>query len=270
MIPKEINDTLKKKYCPEDSDLRKAQLRMLEMMKYVDAVCSENNITYWLDSGTLLGAVRHGGFIPWDDDVDLCINRKDAKKLIKAIKEKPHPDFVLQDRSTDKNHWREWFTIRDIQTEYIQDSFFHNQQKFKGLQVDIFLTEENVSHVLWKISSWLYALKLYFVKKRFKLLAVLLHYFDRIILFPFFRLVCKVIPTGHRKQLHKVYGQVFDHYVSIEDVLPVQSVKFEGIAFKAPHNPESYLIEHYGNDYMELPSEETLSRYNHNVSIIFH
>ena len=71
MIDQEIQAKLREKFNPDGSMLRKQQLRMLEILLYIDKVCKENNINYWLSSGTLLGAVRHGGFIPWDDDLDI-------------------------------------------------------------------------------------------------------------------------------------------------------------------------------------------------------
>lgn len=269
MISKDTNDLLKARYCPEGSDLRRAQLRMLEMMQYVDRICQENAITYWMDSGTLLGAVRHGGFIPWDDDVDLSIDRKDEKRFIRAVKNNPHPDFVVQDRTTDKNHWREWFTIRDTKTEYVQNGFFHNQQKYKGLQVDIFLFESNVSHFLWELSSKMYRLKLFFIENKMTAIGWLIHYFNRLAVFPLFRIFCKLFPTKHKDELHKVYGQVFDHYIPKANIYPVKRLLFEGIEFNAPAEPEAYLTEYYKKNYMSLPSEDVLKRYDHKVKILF-
>lgn len=82
----EIAEELKNKYNPEGSTLRKAQLRMLDMVLYIDKICKENNLQYHIESGNLLGAVRHNGFIPWDDDFDIALYRRDYKKLIKILK----------------------------------------------------------------------------------------------------------------------------------------------------------------------------------------
>ena len=57
--------------------LRKAQLIMLDMLIEFDAICKKNQLQYWLDSGSLLGAVRHQGFIPWDDDIDISMPIED-------------------------------------------------------------------------------------------------------------------------------------------------------------------------------------------------
>ena len=76
--------------------LRDYQLVLLDMMKDIDKVLKEHNIDYILFSGTLLGAVRHGGFIPWDDDIDIAIKRTEYKKLIKALKESLPDKYVFQ------------------------------------------------------------------------------------------------------------------------------------------------------------------------------
>lgn len=68
-----------------EGNARKSQLVMLELLKRIHKTCEENNIKYWLDFGSLLGAIRHSGFIPWDDDIDLGMMRKDAEKLCEIM-----------------------------------------------------------------------------------------------------------------------------------------------------------------------------------------
>ena len=71
MIDSKIQNKLREKYNPDGSLLRQHQLRMLKMLSYFDKICQEHNIHYWLSSGNCIGVVRHGGFIPWDDDIDV-------------------------------------------------------------------------------------------------------------------------------------------------------------------------------------------------------
>ena len=71
----------------EGSTLRKDQMKMLEALKAFARICKENDIKWWLCSGTLLGAARHGGFIPWDDDMDVTMLKEDYVKLEKVMAE---------------------------------------------------------------------------------------------------------------------------------------------------------------------------------------
>lgn len=59
----------------------------LEILKHIDKFCREHNIRYWLDAGTLIGAIRHKGFIPWDDDADICMPRPDYERFLKEYKD---------------------------------------------------------------------------------------------------------------------------------------------------------------------------------------
>src|SRR5690554_1871247 len=89
------------KYNGEGTTLRKAQLRLLEMLIQVDRICKKHNIRYWLDGGWALGAVRHGGFIPWDDDVDIALLRDDYLKLISILPDELPDMYALQNRETE-------------------------------------------------------------------------------------------------------------------------------------------------------------------------
>jgi lipopolysaccharide cholinephosphotransferase len=83
-------------YNPEGSVLRRAQMRMLEMLDVFVDICDRHNINYWLACGTLLGARRHQGFIPWDDDLDIVVMQRDYDKLLSILQEKLPEKFKLQ------------------------------------------------------------------------------------------------------------------------------------------------------------------------------
>lgn len=133
----ETNEELRAKYNPEGSDLRRAQLRMLDMLLYLDKVCKENEITYWLAAGTCLGAVRHGGFIPWDDDIDIFMMENEYKKLIDLILSNPHPQFKIQIKKTDSNYFLSWAKLRDTHSKNIGLKS-KSLAKYCGLTIDIF------------------------------------------------------------------------------------------------------------------------------------
>jgi lipopolysaccharide cholinephosphotransferase len=119
---------LRDRFNPDGSQLRKAQLRMLELLMFIDKVCSENDIKYWLDAGTLLGAKRHGGFIPWDDDADICMPKEELKKFQNVFFEKyADSSYVLQCEDTDPGALCPWVVLRDLKSEYLQDSDLHKK-----------------------------------------------------------------------------------------------------------------------------------------------
>ncbi len=80
-------EELRARFNPEGSPLRRQQMVMLEMLKELDRICRKHKIPYFLYWGTLLGAIRHDGFIPWDDDMDSGMMREDYNKLVDVLPE---------------------------------------------------------------------------------------------------------------------------------------------------------------------------------------
>ncbi|WP_308756460.1 LicD family protein [uncultured Bacteroides sp.] len=269
MLNKELQKELRLKYNPDDSILRRAQLRMLEMLLYIDKICKENDIEYWLEGGTLLGAVRHGGFIPWDDDVDITMTRSNYHRFRQIVLNHPHEQFVLQEHSTDSKYYNLWPVLRDLKSEYIQDSLLHKVRKYRGLQVDIFLMDDFIIQPFRFISLCVNALinkLILFTDNPIMHLGVHgLYHLENGILIPVFNAISKV--NSNRKRLRMGYGIPFMYEFDKADVFPVSPILFEGHWFYGPANPMNCLCKTFG-DYMSIPEEK--ERCTHDTKIVFY
>jgi len=121
-----------------EEEFRKVQLCELELLKEVDRICRKHNIRYAIIAGTLLGAVRHGGFIPWDDDADVALLREDYEKFRKACREelKGRPYYFQDDRNTPGYRWG-YGKLR------LKDSVFRREHQedmpyAQGICIDVF------------------------------------------------------------------------------------------------------------------------------------
>lgn len=270
MITKELQSELRMKYNPDGSNRRKAQLRMVEMLKFLDHFCKENNINYWIDGGTLLGAVRHQGFIPWDDDTDVCMTRKDYVRFTKLFEGKQYGDFVLQTPKTDKGFFKFWNVVRDIKTEYVHSDDMPCEQmlKYKGLQIDIFPITDRYSKLSMKIAKMLeWRVKHYYIKEastNHHIRTRVLFYLTNNIIYPILRLLIK-----KKQSIAKFdYGVCFYNSVRyMDDIFPLSRITFEGIELNAPKNPLHYCELIFGDKYMELPKEDLI--YDHHTTILF-
>ena len=253
MIDAELQQSLRERFNPEGSMLRRQQLRMLEILLYVDRVCKEHNIRYWLSSGTLLGAVRHGGFIPWDDDLDIEMLREDYEKFVKVFPN--NEDFVLQTLYTDPNYFKGFAKVRDLHSQ-ISEFEIDRCYKYRGLFVDVFCLER-LPRVVCRVYGGLYnlcgALNLKYGSK--SLTRAMVKIFQKLILIsvpivrPIFRLMTK--------DLRHSYGSGFPKPRHVEDLFPLSHISFEGISFPAPKNIDNYLRVIYG-DYMQLPNVDDI------------
>lgn len=120
----------------EKEVLRKVQLVQLEMLREIDRVCRENGIRYFLYRGTFLGAVRHQGFIPWDDDLDVAMLREDYEKFCRIAPEKLGSRYFLQNWHTDPNYALPFGKIRKRNTLYTEAK--SAVLKENGFYVDIY------------------------------------------------------------------------------------------------------------------------------------
>lgn len=118
--------------------VKDVQNKILEVMKFIDKVCRDNNITYFIMGGTALGAIRHGGFIPWDDDLDIFMTPIEYEKFKKAFDQLASPDFIIQEwRSIPDN--LEYAKVRMNGTTLIEHSFRDRKDMHHGIYVDIMI-----------------------------------------------------------------------------------------------------------------------------------
>ena len=128
----------------QDGRLRQAQLKMLVMLEHVDAICQKHGLDYWLEGGTLLGAIRHQGFIPWDDDMDISMPRASFEAFMR-LAPKELPDFIwLQTAQTDPGYFN--FSvplkIRDCNSRFIELHETGNEPYQQGIFIDVFVYDK--------------------------------------------------------------------------------------------------------------------------------
>lgn len=255
---------LRERFNPDDSLLRQHQLRMLEILDHVDAVCKKHHIDYWLCSGTLLGAVRHGAFIPWDDDLDIEMNNKDIPLFIKAFERESSDKYVIQNHNTDKAYVAPYIKIRDTKSKIYEHNNVDMNYKYKGIFIDIFPLEKTNKYCL-AIASYLHVILYLLIRIKHDRFGFLKHinslYFFILtrILYPFFRLFPKHTYTI-------TYGTMFRAPRDINDIFPLKSISFEGKEYSAPRNPDKYLSKIYG-DYMKLPDLEKIIKHTNKIVI---
>ena len=244
------------KYNGEGTILRKAQLRMLDILIEVDKICRKHNITYWLDGGTCLGAVRHKGFIPWDDDIDISVMRKDYKRLRKLLQEELPANIVFQDESTDRHYPSKMGKVRDRHS-YFEEQEVKKTLKEQGIFIDIFILEKgNVnikSFVDFFYGRSFRRLRGHSGNKGEYIIALLMWPFANLLVF-MVRLFGFLVSSDHL-----IYGYgiptLRKYQLHASDYFPPKPIVFEGHEFMAPADPDAYLKRLFGN-YMQIPPED--------------
>lgn len=255
-------------YNGEGTTLRKVQLRLVDMMVEIDRICRKHNIKYWITFGTLLGAVRHGGFIPWDDDLDICMLSDDLKKFIEVAPNELPDTLFLQTKETDPSIQVDIVKVRLKNSLFIipHEDFLKNYNK--GLFVDLFevIPYPNINPAFRRfIFKWYTKISGFYSYKQ----RVTFKNHVATLVFPVIRFVINVVWSliklgpknrlGYQKHLN-IYGNSYTK----DAIFPLKDIQFEGHTFLGPADPDQYLKSTYG-DYMKLPPKE--SRRSHMIHV---
>ena len=261
------NEELRKRYNPEGSLLRRQQMRMLEILSEVDRICKKHDIPYWLSSGTLIGAMRHDGFIPWDDDLDIEMMRKDYLRLMKVLPEELPEWLALQNDETDPNYFYFYAKVRDRRSKMLEQNAYDRMWKEQGIYIDIFpmekhpiwmqkLSEKTVGHMykIWRTSTD-DAKSIRKVRRIFDL--------NNKILFPLLRAVLPLFTRSlslskGSSLITSALGIPFHNRRYLNEIFPLTTHVFEGREFPVPHDADAHLRHLFG-DYMQLPDLNKLA-----------
>lgn len=248
-------------YKSEINELQKIQLSML---KDFDAVCQKHRISYQLFSGTALGAVRHKGFIPWDDDIDVVMLREDYERFFdSASKEVDSNKYYVQREFSE--HWPMFFSkLRLNGTTYIEKYHSHDARIHQGIYIDIFpcdnLSNSRLMQKLQYIASKIVIAKSLYARG----------YETNSTVKKCFMQFCRILPTEPFKRLcirrndssslkvHTFFGggKKFERSIYLREWFE-QSVKmrFEDSEFPVSAHYDEMLRVMYG-DYMVMPTLE--------------
>ncbi len=257
-----------KKFVYTKENLRRMQNIELEMLRELDSICRKNQISYIIDGGTLLGAVRHGGFIPWDDDVDVRMLRKDYERFCKICETQLSQDYFLQTYQTDPGYRWGYARILKNGTIYKRKGQ-HKMTARNGIFIDIFpddnLPDAWIPNKICTCLSWICRKILYS-----EVGALNKSNFCSWLGFQILNILPK--EWGHKgmEYLSSKYQNMDTKRVrcfawgSKQETkgflkkwhMETTQIQFEGLTVWAPKDIHGFLTYSFGKDYMTLPPKE--------------
>lgn len=262
--------------------LRRLQLTELDILKDIDTVCRVYDIVYWIDSGTVLGARRHGGFIPWDDDIDIGMPRGDYERFLQVAPAALGNHYCITTPRTN-SHQAAFFAKVMLKGTHFTTNETEESGFDQGIFVDVFPYDAVCSNArdavrqrrrcaMWQGISYLYHSKHVVVPHR-GMLGTLEHIICGIAHIVFRALFTSdyiarnfdsaaTIANGDaatKEIMISAYASLEPYRVSM--LLPPSEIMFEGHSFFAPADVDGYLRKLYGDTWNQLPPEE--QRRNH-------
>ncbi len=255
----------------DDETLKHLQKVQLMMLKDFIEICEKYNLTYFAIGGTLLGSIRHEGFIPWDDDIDVLMFREDFEKLNEHMNNTPNEKYHLINVLNEETYHYTWGRF-NLKNTKVEDWWTDQVDYTVNLYIDIFIMDKIPDNKIkrfahrWSCFTLNQLVQYSLVKfkntsKPKQIIQQLIYYFLKII---------PISPMTIKKKCIKTYRK----YENIEckeycdfpslmhmpiydpnDFLPPKKAKFEDIQVNIPKNYDKILTRLYGN-YMELPPQD--------------
>lgn len=257
-----------------DQELHALQKTLMDIYVIVEEVCQKHSLTLLLGGGSALGAIRHKGFIPWDDDIDLMMFREDYDQFIKIISEEPIDGIKLSNSG---------FSLHVIKTGTEYRGLFDSASDESGVYIDIFpIDYVSENHVKRLLCGWCSDMLIFLLNsKRIyrynnKLIYKIFKQNSASYILYLIRIVIGCMVSGISDQLlRKIHTKLvvdkkmsslitiptgrkhyFGEMLKYQDFIPAKSVVFEGITCYVPNHVDVYLSNLYGTNYMDLPPED--------------
>lgn len=260
-------------------DLREFQLKCVESLEAMDKVCHEHNLKYYLIAGTLIGAMRHKGFIPWDDDIDVALSRKDYDTLIAHADEWLPERFHIVTHENDPLYPKFFAKLEDKSTTLVERFFLGY---VGGVYIDIFPLDEVPNNKLlriWHLKKFNFARKLlyFYYRDPYKHGKGISSY-----------LISSFQKLFSREKLHNLAQRIMREYeghancdmlMTHDDgicaypkhcVGEPKKYEFEGRMFDGPCDGTLFLSSFYGPNFMELPPIEKRRSHYHDYCDLDH
>ncbi|MBU5436821.1 LicD family protein [Tissierella sp. MSJ-40] len=247
--------------------IKDVQTKILETMKFIDRICRENDIVYYIMGGTALGAVRHSGFIPWDDDLDIFMTPSNYERFKTVFNQIESDKFVLQEWKIVDNYL-EYAKVRMNGTTFIEKAFKNRKDMHHGIYVDIMILHKCPNKLLIQKT-------VYYASKYVTIVALSQRNwepktkFQKVVLRVLKLLPNKLISRQCYKLIYK-YDSLKNDFVYCYFITKVNfkqgifeismfgkpiDIQFEDTVLMGPSDIKKYLKYRYGN-YMKLPSVE--------------